>query len=75
MQYIIYRERFEPMSNLKSRLSLIVQVNVVLKRTFIFTLKMTTAQVVETSTTTVLFRTTFTRTIKLNLLVKISTIK
>ena len=41
------------------------------------TLKMTTAQVVETSVTvnnnwTVLFRTTFTRTIKLNLLLKCS---
>ena len=36
MQYIIYRERLEPMSNLKSRLSLIVQVNVVLKRTFFY---------------------------------------
>ena len=41
------------------------------------TLKMTTAQVVERqslSTTTVLFRTTFTRTIKLNLLLKTSLI-
>ena len=53
-------ERFEPRSHFKSRLSL--------------TLKMTTAQVVETpttlSTTKVLFRTTFTQTIKLNLRLK-----
>ena len=70
-------ERSEPRSHFKSRLSLIVRVNVVLNRTVVVdsnhlqTLKMITAQVVETSalsTTTVLFRTTFTRTIKLNLL-------
>ena len=59
-------ERFEPRSHFKSRLSLIVRVNVVLNRTVVVDYRLSKRQ--SLSTTTVLFRTTFTRTIKLNLL-------
>ena len=66
-------ERFEPRSYFKSRLSLIVRVNVVLNRTivvdsdFVSGEQIAEAETKSLSTTTVLFRTTFTRKIKLNL--------
>ena len=56
-----YCERFEPRSHFKGRLSLIVRVNVVLNSTVVVDSD-------SQSRTTVLFRTTLTWTIKLNLL-------
>ena len=80
-------ERFEPRSHFKSRLKLIVRVNVVLNRTVVVDsdwrfdnlcgshlqsqrLWSRLSKRQSLSTTTVLFRTRFTRTIKLKLLLK-----
>ena len=69
-------ERFEPRSYFKSRLSLIVRVNVVLNGTIVVDSdlvrlvsgeQIAEAETKSLSTTTVLFRTTFTRAIKLKL--------
>ena len=78
MKSTLFCERFEPRSHFKSRLSLIIWVNIVLNRTVFADsdwrfdnlcgshLQSQKRQLL--STKTVLSRTTFTRTIKLNLL-------
>ena len=69
---LYYCERFESRSHFKSRLGLIVQVNVVLNRTVVVY-----SPIQDNSYNTlciiviVLFRTTFTCTIKPNLLLKL----
>ena len=74
----LFCERFKPRSHFKSRLSLIIRVNVVLNRTVVVDSDwhfdnlcgshLQSQKRQSPSTKTVLFRTTFTRTIKLNLL-------
>ena len=74
----LFCERFEPMSHFKSKLSLIIRVNVVLNRTVfvdsdwhfdnLYGSHLQSQKHRSLSTKTVLFRTTFTRTITLYLL-------
>ena len=76
----LFCERFEPRSHFKSRLSLIIRVNIVLNRTVFVDSDwrfdnlsgshLQSQKRQSLSTKTVLFRTTFTRMIKLNLLLK-----